>query len=475
MRMATFVLIVMVMLVGISACQRTVTHSVIPTTAPTVTAPLASPVATILPTHPPEEPLGLSIPLTGSAQDCLLTDIPLIREMVWSLETFAWSPTEDALVYVGPGREEDTPLTGALMIMRFAPYIDTPQVLAPNVVGDPTWSPDGSRIAFVALRPADQLGTIMVIDADGSNLLDLLPGDKARTDPGAGYKAIEGWWDEDQIVASTNCGAGCRRPMVLDLQRQTLEPLLSSGQEGSGYAWSPDRASVVVTGGANPQIGVISQNEEEVSWFSGHGSLDTSLASFWTFFVDWSPDSSHLLFLRQPNDRSGPRELWVWNRETRVMSALLTNAIAARWSPQGDQIAFLALGQPQLASTGSFSGAVSDHDDSNALVVGLYQYLEGEVTTLFEVSGVDVDINFIEELTQSPVLVWSPDGEQLAYFDAAGHAILFSKKEFSQYEIPIRGYLPDEVRWSSDGKKLAVQTSGYLQIFSCSISGKTAP
>jgi len=99
-------------------------------------------------------------------------------------------------------------------------------------------------------------------------------------------------------------------------------------------------------------------------------------------------------------------------------------------------------------------------------VTTTYQYLEGRITTLFEDSTVDVDINFIEELTQAPVLVWSPNGEQLAYFDAVGHARLFSKKEFSQYEIPTRGYLPDEVSWSSDGKKLAVKTSGYLQIFS---------
>jgi len=265
-------------------------------------------------------------------------------------------------------------------------------------MGDPTWSPDGSQIAFVAFRPSDQLGTIMIVNADGSNLTDTLPENAAHTDSGAGYKAIEGWWDKDQIVVSTNCGAGCRRLMLLDLRQQALEPILPSGQEGNSYVWSPDRASIVVTNGANPQIGVISQNEEEVSWFSGHGSLDIAQTSSWTFFSDWSPDSSRLLFLHQPNDRSRLPELWMWDRETRIMSALLSNVIAARWSPQGDQIAFLALGQPQLASTGSFRGTVSDHDGSNALVVGLYQYLERRITTLFEDSTVDVDINFIEEL-----------------------------------------------------------------------------
>jgi hypothetical protein len=36
----------------------------------------------------------------------------------------------------------------------------------------------------------------MVINADGSGPVDLLPGDAARTDAGMGYKAIEGWWLE---------------------------------------------------------------------------------------------------------------------------------------------------------------------------------------------------------------------------------------------------------------------------------------
>lgn len=450
---------------GLSACKQTVTPSANPTTMPTATVP-PTPLATttLLSLSSSEVTAGAPTPLAISTQDCLLTEIPLLNERLWLLKSFAWSPREDRLAYIGPNSDKaDISLTGTLMLI--VPHSDTPQILASNAIGDPTWSPDGSQIAFVAFRPSDQLGTIMIVNADGSNLTDTLPENTARTDPGAGYKAIEGWWDGDQIVVSTNCGAGCRRLMLLDLRRQALEPILPSGQEGNNYVWSPDRASIVVTNGANPQIGVISQNEEEVSWLSGHGSLDITQASSWTFFADWSPDSSHLLFLHQPNDGSRLPELWVWNRETQVMSALLTNVIAARWSPQGDQIAFLALGQPQLASTRSFKGTVSDHEGSNALVVGLYQYLEGGVTTLGEVGSVDVGINSIEELTQSPVLVWSPDGELLAYFDAVGHARLFPKNEFSQYEIPTRGYLPDAVSWSSDGKKLAVQASEYLQIF----------
>jgi len=399
MRTITFILIAIVALGGLSACKQTVTPPVNPTAMSTATAPPAPPVtATLLSPSSSEVTLNTPTPLAISTQDCLLTEIPLLNERLWSLESFAWSPRGDRLAYIGPNSDKaDISLTGTL-ILSIVPHSDTPQILASNAMGDPTWSPDGSQIAFVAFRPSDQLGTIMIVNADGSNLTDTLPENAAHTDSGAGYKAIEGWWDKDQIVVSTNCGAGCRRLMLLDLRQQALEPILPSGQEGNSYVWSPDRASIVVTNGANPQIGVISQNEEEVSWFSGHGSLDIAQTSSWTFFSDWSPDSSRLLFLHQPNDRSRLPELWMWDRETRIMSALLSNVIAARWSPQGDQIAFLALGQPQLASTGSFRGTVSDHDGSNALVVGLYQYLEGRITTLFEDSTVDVDINFIEEL-----------------------------------------------------------------------------
>lgn len=404
-----------------------------------------------------------SAPYVIPSQACQSADLSIVGEMLWRLDRFAWSPTGDALAYLGSNEPDDSFMAPLMLIA--APPIGTSQLLVPSAVGDPTWSPNGSQIAFVAFRPDDQLGTIMVVNTDGTGLLDLLPGDAARTDPGTGYKAIEGWWDEDHLVVATNCGTGCRHPMVLNLRRHTLEPILPSDQEGSSYVWSPDHTSIVVTSGANPQIGVISQDEQEISWLSGHGSLDPTWASFWTFFADWSPDSSHILFLRQPSDGSAPPELWVWDKETRQVSALLSGVIAARWSPRGDQIAFVTLGQPHLGPDGEWQGVVATPQGPNPLGVGLYQWPEGKIIAFLESGEVDFGYRYLMESLQSLAPVWSPDGRQLVYYDGIGQVWILSVDELSQYRVPTLGYPMDEARWSPDGKSLAIRVSDSLQIF----------
>lgn len=404
-----------------------------------------------------------SAPYVIPSQACQLADFPIAREMLWRLDRFAWSPTGDALAYLGPNEPDDSFMAHLMLVA--VPPIGTSQLLVPSAVGDPTWSPNGSQIAFVAFRPDDQLGTIMVVNTNGSGLLDLLPGDAARTDPGTGYKAIEGWWDENHLIVTTNCGTGCRRPMILDFHKHTLEPILPSGQEGESYAYSPDHTSIVVTSGANPQIGVISQDEQEISWLSGHGSLDPTWASFWTFFADWSPDSSYILFLRQPSDGSAPPELWIWDKETRQVSALLSGVIAARWSPRGDQIAFVTLGQPHLGPDGGWQDVVAAPQGPNPLGVGLYQWPEGKIIAFLESGEVDFGYRYLMESLQSLAPVWSPDGRQLVYYDGIGQAWILSVDELSQYRVPTLGYPTDEARWSPDGKMLAIRVSDSLQIF----------
>lgn len=436
-------------------------------------APRSTSMLTVVPTLTHSLPLLPSSSISASAtvpsaprvipsQACRLADLPIANEMLWQLDRFAWSPTGDRLAYVGPAESADA-LTGSLMLVT-APHFNTPQPLAPSAVGDPTWSPDGSQIAFVAFRSDDQQGTIMVINTDGSGLLDLLPEDAARTDPGIGFKAIEGWWDETHLLVATNCGAGCRRPMMLDLQAHDLKPILPAGQEGSSYAWSPNRTFIAVTSGVNPQIGVISQGEE-IFWLSGHGAPDSTWTFFWTFFADWSPDSAHMLFIRQPSDGSAPPELWAWNTETRESSMLLLGVIAARWSPRGDRIAFVTLGQPRFGPDGKWQGVDAAPQGPNPIGIGLYRWPEGEIITFFEAGEVDFGYRYLVESSQSLAPVWSPDGRQLVYSDGRKQAWVLSVDEWSQYEVPTRGHPTDEARWSSDGKRLALRVSDSLQIF----------
>lgn len=244
-----------------------------------------------------------------------------------------------------------------------------------------------------------------------------------------------------------------------------MEPIFPFNPQGVSYAWSPDRTVVVVASGANSQIGVISDIDGEISWLSGYGAIDPAWTSFWTFFADWSPDGSHFLFLRQPGNTSEPPELWAWNVKTGEGSPLLSGVIAARWSPRGDQIAFLTLGQPHFAPDGNWQGVIADPQGPNPLGVGLYQYPEGRIITFLEIGKVDLDYSFLVESAQSFTLLWSPDGTQLVYYDGMGRVWILSVDELSQYEVLTQGSPPDEVRWSPDGRKLAITISDRLQIF----------
>jgi len=153
-----------IIVLGLSACQGSVSlPSPSVTDEPTVTTPLAGTISPIPSPH--GIPSTFASTHTVPPQACLLADLPITSGTLWHLHRFAWSPTGDRLAYVGPAEPADSP-TGPLMLVA-APRFDTPQPLAPSAVGDPTWSPDGSQIAFVAFRSDDQLGTIITVNVEG--------------------------------------------------------------------------------------------------------------------------------------------------------------------------------------------------------------------------------------------------------------------------------------------------------------------
>jgi len=173
------------MSLGLMACQGLAS-------LPTATSPAGptlvySPTSTLSPTVPIPMPVPVpSIPLIIPAQSCLLSNLPAKGEkLLQQANVLAWSPDSHSLAFLGPGEIDDS-LLGTLTLVE-GPGFETPHHLASNVVGDPAWSPDGSRIAFVAFRSDDELGTVMTVNADGSGLHDLFPGETARTDPGMGY------------------------------------------------------------------------------------------------------------------------------------------------------------------------------------------------------------------------------------------------------------------------------------------------
>jgi len=461
------------MSLGLMACQGLAS-------LPTATSPAGptlvySPTSTLSPTVPIPMPVPVpSIPLIIPAQSCLLSNLPAKGEkLLQQANVLAWSPDSHSLAFLGPGEIDDS-LLGTLTLVE-GPGFETPHHLASNVVGDPAWSPDGSRIAFVAFRSDDELGTVMTVNADGSGLHDLFPGETARTDPGMGYKAVGGWLDEQRILIMTNCGTGCSRPLQLDLKDGVLTPIFRPGGEGAGYAWSPDRNYVVVTAGFNPQIGIASGTGGEITWLSGHHAHDPAWARFWTLFADWAPDGSHFLFLQQPDDASEPPTLWVWNVEAGSGSPLLPGVVAATWSPEGDTIAFLSLGQPHLGSDGTWQDVVAMLEGPNTLGVGLYLWPEKQIIAFTLAGEVSLGYRWPDQLGQLVKPAWAPNGNLLVYRDGAGIAWILSADDLARYELDAKGASVSTLSWSPDSKKLAVSTSENLMVFAVPGTGAGLP
>jgi Tol biopolymer transport system component len=83
----------------------------------------------------------------------------------------AWSPTEDQLVLTTASSGRGRVLRRVHVVVEDGkPRFDDPRDLASGSVRRPTWSPDGTRIAYRGGR------RLYVVDSDGGNPVTVLVG-----------------------------------------------------------------------------------------------------------------------------------------------------------------------------------------------------------------------------------------------------------------------------------------------------------
>lgn len=95
----------------------------------------------------------------------------------------SWSPDGTRLLYTSD-RREGTILRRGIFVYDLAAGTETTVVTAENVVfSTPAWSPDGTRITYIRWNSADELQEIFVSAADGSDPVNLTPGQAYAYDP----------------------------------------------------------------------------------------------------------------------------------------------------------------------------------------------------------------------------------------------------------------------------------------------------
>jgi class 3 adenylate cyclase len=159
---------------------------------------------------------------------------------------------------------------------------------------EPTWSPDGSRIAFTSRRDGNREIYVMNADGTGQTRLTNDPADDFHPD----------WSPAGDLIAFTSTRTGNRE--VFTMTSGGLEPdaVTEHDADDSQPAWSPDGARLAFTSTRDGTREVYTVNADG----SGLSRLTDDRDD--DFNAAWSPDGERIAFTK---DADGNREIWVIN------------------------------------------------------------------------------------------------------------------------------------------------------------------
>lgn len=205
---------------------------------------------------------------------------------------------------------------------------------------NPSWSPDGSQIAFESGRDNQMLTyinhDIYVMAADGSNV-------KRLTDDGAdeggpswspngesiAYVKMEYFSDQDVIENPT------WDIYVMDVDGTDQMQLTKDSASEIEPAWSPDGSKIAFISdrhGQNFDIYVMNADGSNVTQLTNDSANE--------FGPVWSPDGKQIVF---NSDRNGNVQLFVMSIDGSNLVQLTedsSNSAYADWSPDGKRIVF---------------------------------------------------------------------------------------------------------------------------------------
>jgi polyisoprenoid-binding protein YceI len=191
-----------------------------------------------------------------------------------------WSPDGGRIAFT---RSEDSPVAPAPSVHIAGAGGSRRRELTPGDMSvQPDWSPDGRRIAFMSVVDLDT-GKISVMDADGSG---------ARQFAGTPTSDGEPRWSPDgrRLAVSAYGGAGNDDVAVIDVRSGRFRRLTRSPAYEHSPAWSPDgRRIAYVKDGAVHVMRADGSGDRAIT----RSRKDTAPA--------WSPDGRRLSFVRDGN------------------------------------------------------------------------------------------------------------------------------------------------------------------------------
>jgi WD40-like Beta Propeller Repeat len=233
--------------------------------------------------------------------------------------------------------------TGATNLEIFTMNPDGSDVVRlTNAVGNdqlPTWSPDGTKIAFISVR--DGNNEVYVMNADGTNQTRLTNHTSTDTTPT--------WSPDGTKIAFASTRPGNAEIYTMNASDGSNITRLTTNSVADQFpSWSPDGTKIAWQSLIPGNIEIYTMNTD------GSGQTRITNTSAISGVPDWSPDGTKIAFA---STRTGATEIYTMNsngsNQTRITFTATSTSYNSypAWSPDGTKISYTSLqnsGDPEI-------------------------------------------------------------------------------------------------------------------------------
>jgi Tol biopolymer transport system component len=314
------------------------------------------------------------------------------------------------------------------------------------------WSPDGTRLSF-SVSDGDSVGRILLVNPDGSDLVDLFPLCPAGSEDMKG-RAV--WAPDSSRVAVRVELAGTAgervftfRPDGTDFADVTASPAPVEDALVNEVLWNAQSTRLLIRGALEEENftdvyvarPVANSSYFRVSPHTGGGDV---------IHAAWSPDGSRIAYLA---NLEGPVEAFTvasnGTGNVKVSGSMVAggSVTQAFWAPDGSRLAFLS----DRLTDEKFELFTVEPTGANLLTVSLPLVADGGVAIPIDEQGDN----------ETP---WSPDSTRLAYLADAvvdgtydAHIVNAGGGDARPLTAAAAGCEIQVLRWSPDGTHLLLR------------------